>query len=367
MIKDHVPVSKAALARQLGVSRTYVTLLIQGKRRPSQQLANKLQQLQLTVEIPVEYALTNALVGKRGFEPRRLAAHDPKSCASDNHSFPSNALTNHVPTNGQLQCWLTAFIDGRRQGLSPNTLLFYNTCLKPFVSRYELTPDSINLFLGNLTCSTGAKLCYFRAIRAFTNWLIRNDYVKDNPIRKVDPPKPKKKVLPSLTMNQVQILIEHADNLRDKAIVSLLADSGMRLSELSTVKAQDLDWDNHTVLIWGKGGKQRRAPFTERTANLLAEFGVKRVSQVSQNMRINIWGMKRRSIQNMLLVLSKKTGLPCNPHTFRRTFASNLHRSGLDIEHIMRLGGWESLDMVVRYTRSVKFEESLKLYRGLEV
>jgi len=51
---------------------------------------------------------------------------------------------------------------------------------------------------------------------------------------------------------------------------------------------------------------------------------------------------------------------------FPRTFASNLHRAGLDVEHIMRLGGWESLDMVVRCTRSVKFEESLKLYRELE-
>jgi len=43
-----------------------------------------------------------------------------------------------------------------------------------------------------------------------------------------------------------------------------------------------------------------------------------------------------------------------------------LHRAGMDIEHIMRLGGWESLDMMVRYTKSVKFEESLKLYRELE-
>lgn len=64
--------------------------------------------------------------------------------------------------------------------------------------------------------------------------------------------------------------------------------------------------------------------------------------------------------------LQAKTGLPCNLHTFRRTFASNLHRARLDVEHIMRLGGWESLDMVVRYTRSVRFEESLRLYRGME-
>jgi site-specific recombinase XerD len=67
----------------------------------------------------------------------------------------------------------------------------------------------------------------------------------------------------------------------------------------------------------------------------------------------------------MLYRLQERTGLNCNPHTFRRTFASNLHRAGLDVEHIMRLGGWESLDMVLRYTRSVRFEESLRLYQDI--
>jgi len=147
--------------------------------------------------------------------------------------------------------------------------------------------------------------------------------------------------------------------LRDKAIISLFADSGMRLNELANIKATDIDWENYTIVVWGKGNKQRKAPFTERSANLLRQL-------ISQNgTGENIWYMKPRGIQNMLLELAKRTGLPCNPHTFRRTFASNLHRAGLDIEHIMRLGGWESLDMVLRYTRSVKFEDSLKHYHNL--
>ena len=64
----------------------------------------------------------------------------------------------------------------------------------------------------------------------------------------------------------------------------------------------------------------------------------------------------------MLHNYAEKLRLPCNAHTFRKTFASNLHRKGVDVENIMRLGGWETLDMVVRYTRSVKFEDSLKMY-----
>lgn len=135
----------------------------------------------------------------------------------------------------------------------------------------------------------------------------------------------------------------------------------MRLNELANIKANDIDWENHTITIWGKGNKQRKAPFTERSAKLIREL-------ISENgTGENIWHMKPRGVQNMLLELAKKTGLPCNPHTFRRTFASNLHRAGLDVEHIMRLGGWESLDMVLRYTRSVKFEDSLKLYQKLTI
>jgi site-specific recombinase XerD len=182
-----------------------------------------------------------------------------------------------------------------------------------------------------------------------------------NPLVKVDVPKITKRILPSLTSEQVEYVIGQAETLRDKAMVSLFADSGMRLSELASVKASQIDWDNLLITIWGKGSKQRKAPFTAKTANLLREY----VSQDGHGG--NIWHLNTWGIISVLRRLEKKTGLPCNPHTFRRTFASNLHRAGLDVEHIMRLGGWESLDMVVRYTRSVKFEESLRLYRGLEV
>jgi len=220
--------------------------------------------------------------------------------------------------------------------------------------------------LSELTCKNG-KNAYYRAIRAFCNWLYRQGYVKYNPISRVDPPKMTKIILPSLTSEQVEYLIKQADNVRDKCIISLFADSGVRLNELLNIRESHIDWESNTVIIWGKGGKQRKAPFTKRTSRLLSEWiKVNKVNKVSKNVYISIWGLERRGIQIMLYRLQEKTGLPCNPHTFRRTFASNLHRSGLDVEHIMRLGGWESLDMVLRYTRSVKFEESLKLYQSMQ-
>jgi site-specific recombinase XerD len=250
------------------------------------------------------------------------------------------------------------FIQSRRQGISSDTVKYYRQCLIPFLTHYKLTSDGINPFLSNLRCNPGGKLSYFRAIRAFCNWLVRNDYLKDSLLKKVDPPKPAKPILPSLSREQVSYLIEQVDSVRDKAIIFLFADSGMRLNELVNIKATDIDWEEYTVTIWGKGNKQRKAPFTGRTAKLLQQW-LERNGHGDDN----IWGLKRRGVETVLESLKQKAGLPCNPHTFRRTFASNLHRAGLDVEHIMRLGGWESLDMVLRYTRSVKFEDSLRLYR----
>ena len=304
-------------------------------------------------------------MGKGGLEPPPLAGHDPKSCSSANSdtsphsksgSYVNNLLTK---TRHHQQDLLTRFLASRRQGLSPHTIAFYRQRLNPLVEYYQLTSEGINLFLTNLECNTGGKFAYYRAIRAFCHCLVRNDYLKDNPLKSVDPPKPPRPILPSLTNEQVEYLVNYVASDRDKAIISLFADSVMILRELSGIKTSYMDWENHLILIWGKGNKQRKAPFTERSTKLLQEL-------IAQNgTGDNIWHMKPRGVQNMLLELAKKTGLPCNPHTFRRTFASNLHRAGLDVEHIIRLGGWESLDMVLRYTRSVKFEDSLKLYKSI--
>jgi len=173
-----------------------------------------------------------------------------------------------------------------------------------------------------------------------------------------------KVILPSLTSEQVDYLIGIAESVRDKAIISMFADSGIRLNELLHIREGDIDLESMTVTVWGKGGKQRKAPFTKRTAELIGQMGI---VNSGSNGHGNIWGLRRRGIQIMLYRLQERTGLSCNPHTFRRTFASNLHRAGLDVEHIMRLGGWESLDMVLRYTRSVRFEESLRVMREMEV
>jgi len=94
--------------------------------------------------------------------------------------------------------------------------------------------------LANLTCDNGRN-AYYRAIRAFCDWLYRQGYINENPIIRVDPPRMKKVMLPSLISEQVEYLIAIADNVRDKAVIGMFAGSGIRLNELLNIRQDDID------------------------------------------------------------------------------------------------------------------------------
>ncbi|HEY77977.1 MAG TPA: tyrosine-type recombinase/integrase [Dehalococcoidia bacterium] len=174
----------------------------------------------------------------------------------------------------------------------------------------------------------------------------------------VDAPKRPQLILPSLSSEQVKRLIDTCPNLRDKAIIALFTESGLRLSELANIKPYDIDWEAHTIKVMGKGRKEAYSPFGELSGRYLKEW----LAQYESNG--NIWGLNEWGVVSMLRRLEKNTGMPCNAHTFRRTFACLLRKAGVDTMTIKDLGRWESLEMVQRYTRSVTFQDSLKFYKA---
>jgi integrase/recombinase XerC len=176
-------------------------------------------------------------------------------------------------------------------------------------------------------------------------------------MKHIKAPKLSKLILPSLEQNQVLSLIEKAHNTRDKAIIALFAEGGLRLSELSNIKPQDIDWQHRVIKVLGKGRKEAHAPFGELSGKYLKDW----LNQYQPNG--NIWGLNEWGITAMLKRLEAETGITCNPHTFRRTFACLLRKAGVDTLTIAQLGRWESLEMVQRYTRSVTFNDSLKFYK----
>jgi len=259
------------------------------------------------------------------------------------------------------------FLESRQQGLSPRTIDdFYQKYLGKAIPVLGLTPTpkQINRFLRLLSCSSGGKHAYFRALRCFYNWLYspRSGFDlkgKENPIVWVEAPKVPKLILPSLSKEQIELLLVRANNARDKAIIALFTESGLRLLELSNIRQRDIDWQDRIVRVMGKGNKEGYAPFGPLSEQYLKTW----LQEYKPEVNESIWGLQPRGIQHMLGSLAEETGLPCNPHTFRRTFACLLRKAGVDTMTIKDLGRWETLEMVQRYTRSIGFNDSLKFYR----
>jgi integrase len=245
-------------------------------------------------------------------------------------------------------------------GVSPGTAQFYRIKLGRFLS--ELNADKarkqdIELFLLNFE-NPGNRHAYYRVIKTFYNWR-EETFDLPSPMKRLRAPKLGKLILPSLTREQVSCLINRVDNTRDRAIIAMFTESGLRLSELAGIKPQDIDWETGTVKIMGKGRKEALAPLGKTTQKYLKSW----LGEYQPNGG-NIWGLNRWGIISMLRRLKSYTGLPCNPHTFRRTFACLLRKAGIDVMTIKDLGRWESLEMVQRYTRSVTFCDSLRFYKA---
>ncbi|MFC2060347.1 tyrosine-type recombinase/integrase [Chloroflexota bacterium] len=235
-------------------------------------------------------------------------------------------------------------------------MLFYQRCIGKAIG-IELTDEGINNFLASLTCGNG-KFAYYRAIRALCSWLYRHGYIEENPIKLVDSPHVAKKLLPSITEEQVQLLVDTADSIRDRCIISLLFDSGLRLSEICSIESSNIDWNTNTLRVVVKGNREAQAAFTPNTATLLREYMAR-----NGHSSDSLFDMKPRGVQDMLSRLSSQVGFPCNAHSFRRGFACNLHKRGLSTLSIMHLGRWSSLDMLSRYCRSITFDDCLEQYR----
>jgi site-specific recombinase XerD len=252
-------------------------------------------------------------------------------------------------------------------GVSDRTLQFYKERLSKVLCKIDyinVTREQIRDILNSIPPNKyglSTRHASYRALKAFYRWLSR-EYGITNPIDGLPAPILGKPILPTLTLAQVKELLEKSSNLRARAIISLLVESGLRLTELSNLRLHDIDFESQTVRVMGKGRKEAEAPFGPLTEQYLKAWLKKNKGKADTSG--NIWGIKSYGIVSMLRRLEKTTGITCNPHTFRRTFAVLLRKAGVDTMTIQNLGRWESIAMVQRYTRSFTFRDSLRFYKA---
>ena len=137
-------------------------------------------------------------------------------------------------------------------GCSNTTLTFYRTLL----TRYERTVDYtkatrrvIEYYLNSIPPNENGlstRHAYYRTLKVFYRWL-NAEYGLTNPIIGISAPIVGQPILPSLTIDQVKLLLKSAECLRDRTIIALFTESGLRLSELSSIKLQAIDWQSHTM------------------------------------------------------------------------------------------------------------------------
>jgi len=270
-------------------------------------------------------------------------------------------------TKTELDYYNLFMMSRRSMAVSPGTLDFYRIKIGRFL--YEVNADTstrqdIEMFLLQFD-NYGNRHAYHRAIKTFYNWRYET-YDLPSPAKHLKAPRMEKLILPSLTRDQVNELLMMVDNVRDRAIITMFTESGLRLSELVNICPGDIDWQDQTIRVLGKGRKEALAPLGKLTKKYL-----KVLSTLDNTRELkdaitgeNIWHLNKWGIVSMLRRLEKKSGYPCNPHVFRRTFACLLRKAGLDVMTIKDLGRWETLDMVQRYTRTVTFQDSLKFYKS---
>ncbi|GAJ13786.1 unnamed protein product, partial [marine sediment metagenome] len=150
------------------------------------------------------------------------------------------------------QAAINEFIQSRlARNLSPISIDWYCQKLQPLASHHTELPEEPRVLesdLANIPGTPETKHAYFRARRALYNFICER-YEVPNPMAKVKPPRRPKKVMATLEPNEMMWLLSSASTLRDKTILSLFEDTGMRTSELASLRKQDIK--TNTVLVYG--------------------------------------------------------------------------------------------------------------------
>ena len=242
------------------------------------------------------------------------------------------------------------FLESRPQGISPRTIESYHYTLTGFID-YPLTAEGIIRYLNVLLCGNG-KLKFYSCLRTLFGWLHQNDYIPTNPIKRVCPPKTQKKLLSAVNEKQLDTLLAICNCERDKALISLLWHSGMRISEAVNIRSSDFNWEEGTVVVLGKGNKYRKClAFNGVVKKWFAEHATFEISKAGA--------------QTVLKRLKANSGIQCNPHSFRRGFCVHMIKAGLSTRTVQALGGWENIIMVERYSKSLNFDDALDIYHQL--
>ncbi len=210
------------------------------------------------------------------------------------------------------------------------------------------------------------------AARTFFRYLLREKHVSRNPVQSVSAPKGRKRLPENLDADRMARLLEiPGDGLlvdRDRAILELLYSSGLRLAELTDLNVGDVDMQDATVRVTGKGNKDRIVPVGSRALQALSRWQVSRGTLAGPDepaLFVSNRGtrLSRRSVQARVDHWARRQGIDSKvyPHLFRHSFATHLLESSHDLRGVQELLGHANISTTQVYTH-LDFQHLAQIY-----
>ena len=215
--------------------------------------------------------------------------------------------------------------------------------LRNYLADYQKEHSSSKVTIDNIR----------RILSSFFGWLEDEDYVVKSPVRRIHKVKTGKTVKETYSDEALELMRDSCTELRDLAMIDMLASTGMRVGEMVLLNQDDINFDERECIVFGKGDKERIVYFDARTKMHLKAYLDSRnddnpalfVSLTSPNNRMKIGGIEVR-----LRRIGNELGIPkVHPHKFRRTLATMAIDKGIPIEQLQQLLGHQRIDTTLQY------------------
>lgn len=263
------------------------------------------------------------------------------------------------------------------KNLSPNTIAAYKndlTSLFRYLSDFGISDPSeidykhLSAFfkaLNNLGIASSSAARYYSSFKGFFLYLVKNNYIKNNPVEKLSSPKLKKSLPAVLSVREVDLILSKPDienklGLRDKAVLELLYACGTRVSELINLKISDLYFSEEIIRVFGKGSKERLIPVGSSAVIWVNRYLVESRVLLQKKMKsenlvfLNNHGGKlsRMGVWKIVNRYSSEAGISkqIHPHTFRHSFATHLLEGGADLRAVQEMLGHVDISTTQIYT-----------------
>ena len=237
------------------------------------------------------------------------------------------------------QSTITALIDTVGKGVK----YIETEDIRSYLTDYQSRKQSSKVTIDNIR----------RILSSFFSWLEDENYILKSPVRRIHKVKTGTNIKETYTDEALELMRDNCTELRDLAIIDMLASTGMRVGEMVLLNREDIDFNERECVVFGKGDKERIVYFDARTKIHLQNYLNSReddnpalfVSLQKPYNRLKISGIEVRLRQ-----YGKRLGIPkVHPHKFRRTLATMAIDKGMPIEQLQQLLGHRRIDTTLQY------------------